>query len=253
MVRTFAMGVISPELVLVDPELAAEARASLPDPAPAAPAARPAPVVRQVPAPPRRRRRGTFLRLVAAAGLVSLTAGVALAFVPRVDDEPRLAPSSAPAPAPAPQAPARPQPGPAPPPAARSTPPPPRARPPAAPPPAAVRPPAAPPAPPRTARKVAPPPAPPPAPARRAARRPRPPARVYSWAPTNGAVFYHVAFTRNGKPFHAQQTRLPKLRLPAGLKFPPGRYRWSVRPALVGDSGIVVGEPVLVRSFRVRR
>ena len=82
--------------------------------------------------------------------------------------------------------------------------------------------------------------------------RPRPPARVYSWAPMTGAVFYHVAFTRNGKPFYDAQTRSPKLRLPPRLKFPPGRYRWTVRPALVGDSGIVVGEPVVARSFRVR-
>jgi hypothetical protein len=74
---------------------------------------------------------------------------------------------------------------------------------------------------------------------------------VYRWAPIEGAVFYHVAFVRNGKPFHAAQTAASLLRVPDGLKFPPGTYRWSVRPAIVGDSGIVVGEPVLERTFRV--
>lgn len=76
---------------------------------------------------------------------------------------------------------------------------------------------------------------------------------MYTWAPTEGALFYHVSFTRNGQPFHDAQTRRPRLRVPAGLKFPPGRYRWSVRPALVSDSGLVVGEPVVVRRFRVTR
>ena len=74
---------------------------------------------------------------------------------------------------------------------------------------------------------------------------------MYRWAPTEGAVFYHVAFVRNGKQFHAAQTADTFLRVPNGLKFPPGVYRWSVRPATVGDSGIVVGEAVVERTFRV--
>jgi len=68
-----------------------------------------------------------------------------------------------------------------------------------------------------------------------------------------GAVYYHVSFVRNGKQFYDAQTADTSLRVPDSLKFPPGRYRWSVRPAVVGDSGIVVGVAILTRSFRVGR
>jgi hypothetical protein len=81
----------------------------------------------------------------------------------------------------------------------------------------------------------------------------KPPPRVFVWAATPGAVFYHVAFVRNGRQFYAVQTREPAVRVPDSVKFPPGVYRWSVRPAVVGDSGIVIGEAVVVRTFRVRR
>jgi hypothetical protein len=74
---------------------------------------------------------------------------------------------------------------------------------------------------------------------------------VYVWAPVPGALFYHVAFLRDGKLFHQAQTADAFLRVPKTLKFLPGTYRWSVSPAIVGDSGVVVGEPVLVRTFRV--
>jgi hypothetical protein len=247
------VGVISPELALVDPELAAEARASLPDAPPAIPEARPAPAPHSGPAPPPPRTRHTLRRLAGVA-VVGLAAVGTLFFVPRVDEEPSLAPSAAP-PEPVAPAPARRRPPVAPPPAGRapSSPPPRRS---ARPQPSAVRP-QPPPAPVvRTAKPPAPqpPPAPPPPVAARKAPPPAPPpAREYTWAPTEGALFYHVSFTRNGQPFHDAQTRRPRLRVPAGLKFPPGRYRWSVRPALVSDSGLVVGEPVVVRRFRVTR
>jgi hypothetical protein len=60
-----------------------------------------------------------------------------------------------------------------------------------------------------------------------------------------------VAFVRNGRPFHAAQTADAWLRVPDSLRFSPGTYRWSVRPAIAGDSGIVVADAVVVRTFRV--
>ena len=77
------------------------------------------------------------------------------------------------------------------------------------------------------------------------------PGRVYTWAEIEDAVFYEVTFVRNGRAFHAAQTAEPWLRVPDTLKFPRGTYRWSVRPAIADDSGIVVGDAVVVRTFRV--
>jgi hypothetical protein len=72
------LGPISPELVLVDPVLAEQARKLLPDPAPERPRRRPplpaAEVVAEPVAPPPRRRRGRTVALAAfvfAAGAVS--------------------------------------------------------------------------------------------------------------------------------------------------------------------------------------
>ena len=62
-----------------------------------------------------------------------------------------------------------------------------------------------------------------------------------------------MSFVRDGKQFYDAQTPDSRIRVPDSLKFPPGVYRWSVRPAVVGDTGIVVGEAVLVRTFRVGR
>jgi hypothetical protein len=62
-----------------------------------------------------------------------------------------------------------------------------------------------------------------------------------------------VAVVRNGKPFHAARTRQPWLRIPNGVRFSPGTYRWSVQPAVEEDSGIVLRDAVLVRTFRVTR
>jgi hypothetical protein len=247
---------ISPELVLVDPELAAEARAQLPDPVPARPVPPVGPLPETLPRRRRGRRRLAALLLVVVAGA---TAAVAYAVVPRVDEEPSLQPASAPAPPPPAETQPQPTPPPPPPPASRPQPqpqpPPPAAAPPSPQPQPTgtvlgakkkTTPPATPPPPPPQPK----PPPPPPPPARKAAPT-KPPARVYVWAPVPGALFYHVAFLRDGKLFHQAQTADAFLRVPKALKFLPGTYRWSVSPAIVGDSGVVVGEPVLVRTFRV--
>ena len=231
------MDQVSPELALVDPELAAEARAALPEAAsikrPSS-VERPAPV--EPPAPVERHSRRRPLRAVAVLGALVLAAAVAAVALTRMRDEPQPATrSAAPAQEPEKSAPvARPKPKPVP-----------AARPKAKPTPTRTRTP--PPTPTATvlgAKKLAPPSAP----------KPLPPSeghRVYIWAPTDGALYYRVEFLRNGKPFHAAETAGPSLRLPATLRLPPGTYRWSVRPATVGAAGVVLQPAILTRTFEV--
>ena len=95
-------------------------------------------------------------------------------------------------------------------------------------------------------------PTPRPAPASKPKLQP-PPKRTYAWKPFSGAIYYQVSFVRNGAAFYATQTRAPRLRLPAGLRLGPGRYRWTVRPAIVADLGIRLADPIIRRAFMVRR
>jgi hypothetical protein len=37
------------------------------------------------------------------------------------------------------------------------------------------------------------------------------------------------------------------------MKLGPGRYRWTVRPAIVADLGIRLADPIIRRAFMVRR
>jgi hypothetical protein len=86
-----SMEPISPELALVDPELAARARAELVDPAPAVRVARPAP------APPSESRRDHrtypfWARVTAALWLLVLGILIGGAAIPHAQDTPRVVP-----------------------------------------------------------------------------------------------------------------------------------------------------------------
>jgi hypothetical protein len=82
---------ISPELALVDPSLAAAARAALPDPAPPRRRAPAAP-----PPPPAAHRHGYpfWARLTAALWLLVLGILIGGAAIPHAQDKPRVVPPS---------------------------------------------------------------------------------------------------------------------------------------------------------------
>ena len=236
--QELATEAISPELVLVDTALAVRARADLPwRPWEAHPPVEVVPIPGPPAAPTRHRRFTPALGVAALLGLGVL----AMSVLPTRDRpslssfalEPQAVPTVAPTRRP-PQAQvrtARVTRRPAPASKPRAGPAPSRAK-------AAPKPKAA--------------PTPEPAPAPKPTPQP-PPKRMYAWKPFSGAVYYQVSFVRNGAAFYATQTRTPRLRLPAGLKLGPGRYRWTVRPAIVADLGIRLADPIIRRAFMVRR
>jgi hypothetical protein len=240
---------ISPELVLVDPELAARARAALPEdpwPAPVRIEPRPAPV------PASRVPAAVSLWLF---GLALVAVVFALSLV-STRDRPTFAAESGPSgPQPAPAT----APQPPPPPATAPEPPPPPA-------PQAARPSAPQSAPPRRTRqrtqtrpaqrtRRAPPRTTSRPPAAAPSRPKRPagfrPARVFSWPPQAGASFYQVIFLRNGEPFYRAETLAARIRLPGAVRFTPGRYRWTVRPAIASDARVRLAPAIIDSTFQV--
>ena len=91
-VEPISMDHISPELALVDPELAARARLALPDPSPAPRMARPEPPAQH--APTRAKHPYPFwARVTAALWLLVLGILIGGAAIPHAQDTPRLIPS----------------------------------------------------------------------------------------------------------------------------------------------------------------
>jgi hypothetical protein len=236
--RNPAAGPLSPELVLVDPDLAAEARAALPDhpwPAP----------VRIEPVPARRGRRipvrpfvgpALFALALVILGLMALRTSDRPTFAAEGEPVPTAPVPSATTPTPQPVAPVRTQ-------AQRTTakkrvPPQSGAR--------SRRKPATPPktktkTQPRSTRRAVPP-------KRREAPKFKP-ARTFSWPRQTAAAFYQVTFLRNGKPLYRTRVGPPRLELPPRIRFTPGRYRWIVRPAING----ALAAPIVDSTFEVAR
>jgi hypothetical protein len=236
--QELAAEAISPELVLVDTALAVRARADLPwRPWEAHPPVEVVPIPGPPAAPTRRRRFTPALGVAAVLGLGLLATSVLptrdrpslSSFSLQPQAVPTVTPTRRPLRAQVRNARVTGRPAPAPTP--QAAPAPSRAK-------AAPKPNAA--------------PTPQPAPASKPKLQP-PLRRTYAWKPFSGAVYYQVSFVRNGAAFYATQTRAPRFRLPAGLRLGPGRYRWTVRPAIVADLGIELADPIIRRAFMVRR
>ena len=76
----------------------------------------------------------------------------------------------------------------------------------------------------------------------------------FGWPPHPAAVYYQVRFLRNGtNVFYEVQTRVPRLRFPPPIRFPRGRYRWIVRPAIRSDEAVRLGDPIVDSTFRIDR
>lgn len=75
--------------------------------------------------------------------------------------------------------------------------------------------------------------------------------RVFSWHRAAAAVYYQFYLQRGATTIY--QTRTVKLTaaLPAHLKLRPGTYHALVRPAIPSDAGIVLGTAILEKTIRV--
>jgi hypothetical protein len=76
------------------------------------------------------------------------------------------------------------------------------------------------------------------------------PTRVWSWAAVPGARAYVVRFLRNGNKVLKIRAGAPRIALPAGFSFAPGRYRWTVTalPRNGGSGRVIVNSAFTVTA-----
>jgi hypothetical protein len=73
----------------------------------------------------------------------------------------------------------------------------------------------------------------------------------FAWRPIAGTPHYQAIFLRNGKRLYHAETRVPRVRLPARIRFTRGLYRWIVRPVVVFGVRTQLGGPIVDATFRV--
>lgn len=76
------------------------------------------------------------------------------------------------------------------------------------------------------------------------------PTRVWSWAAVPGSRAYVVRFLRNGNKVLKIRAGAPRIALPAGFSFAPGRYRWTVTalPRKGGSGRVIVNSSFTVTA-----
>jgi hypothetical protein len=79
------------------------------------------------------------------------------------------------------------------------------------------------------------------------------PARTFAWVPQARATYYQVVLFRNGRRIYQTRTRVSRLTLPRRIRFTAGDYRWTVRPALRVQNGIRLADPIVDSTFRIGR
>ncbi len=79
------------------------------------------------------------------------------------------------------------------------------------------------------------------------------PTRTFAWVSQVRTAYYQVAFFRNGRRFYQTRTRSARVALPRRVRFTPGDYRWSVRPAFRVKNGTRLADPIVDSTFRIGR
>jgi hypothetical protein len=97
----------------------------------------------------------------------------------------------------------------------------------------------------------APPTAEAPAPKPAAPDVPPPGARTYYWPAVAGVHRYAVAFRKGPLTVYATETSTPYVVLPANFRFPPGSYTWTVSPVTTSGGQDLVGRPILESTFLI--
>jgi hypothetical protein len=73
--------------------------------------------------------------------------------------------------------------------------------------------------------------------------------RVFSWHLYPGAVYYQLHLQRGSKTIYEQRTLEPTASIRLTLE--PGTYRTVVRPAIPSDAGIILGPAIMNKIVRV--
>ena len=75
----------------------------------------------------------------------------------------------------------------------------------------------------------------------------------FAWPPVANARSYDAQFLRGGKTIYRSRTPVPRIRVPARIRFTAGVYRWIVRPVFVTGLRTELGSPVVDATFRIDR